>query len=327
MSKNRKIWDEIQIQFENLEIDERSKRQLVENLLKLKNQKINLLVIGATGCGKSSTINALFDLEIAKVGYGVDPETMNIEKYELDNLILWDSPGLGDSPEADMQHSRNIIKKLKEQDQDGHALIDLVLVIIDGSSRDMGTSYELINKVIIPNMKEKKRILIAINQCDIAMKGKGWNPELNLPDCVLEQFLEDKVQSVKRRIFESTSVNLEPIFYSALQKYNISKLLSFIVRHTPEDKRAVYIQNINKNPDVWEFNDDKEDYNKEIQDEIGGSVERGLKAAAVGAGVGATVGAAVASVLPVVGTAIGAAVGTVVGAVGGFLGGLFKRRR
>mgnify|MGYP006982437931 CR=1 FL=1 len=34
---------------------------------------------------KCSTINALFDMEIAKVGVGVDPETMNITKYELDN--------------------------------------------------------------------------------------------------------------------------------------------------------------------------------------------------------------------------------------------------
>ena len=32
----------------------------------------------------------------------------------------------------------------------------MVLVILDGSSRDLGTSYELINSVIIPNIGEKK---------------------------------------------------------------------------------------------------------------------------------------------------------------------------
>ena len=73
------------------------------------------MITGATGSGKSSTINALFDMEVAKVGVGVDPETMDIKKYELDNLVLWDSPGLGDGKEADVKHAKNIIEKLYEK--------------------------------------------------------------------------------------------------------------------------------------------------------------------------------------------------------------------
>lgn len=57
------------------------------------------------------------------------------------------------------------------------------MVILDGSSRDLGTSYELINKVIIPNLGEdKSRLLIAINQADQAMKGRNWNEETNQPE-------------------------------------------------------------------------------------------------------------------------------------------------
>lgn len=39
----------------------------------------------------------------------------------------------------------------------------MVLVLLDGSSRDLGTSYELINSVIIPNLGEnaEKRIIVA----------------------------------------------------------------------------------------------------------------------------------------------------------------------
>lgn len=242
---------------------------------------------------------------------------MEIQKYELDNLVLWDSPGLGDSPEADLEYSKNIISKLLEKNEDGNALIDLVLVIIDGSSRDMGTSYELINQVIIPNIEQKDRILIAINQCDIAMKGKGWNHQDNSPENVLENFLGDKIQSVKRRVFESTDVKIQPIYYSALHKYNISKLLSFIIKHTPVEKRAVYINNMNQDPEVWKSNDNLRDYNEEIKNDIKVSITGGLKGAAAGAVAGATVG----SFIPVVGTAVGAAVGAAVG----FLGGLFGR--
>ena len=38
-------------------------------------ENVNLLLVGATGSGKSSTINAMFNMQVAKVGVGVDPET------------------------------------------------------------------------------------------------------------------------------------------------------------------------------------------------------------------------------------------------------------
>ena len=134
----------------NANISENDKNKMLKNVMRLKNQKMNIMITGATGCGKSSTINAMFNTEVAKVGVGVDPETMEIRKYELDNLVLWDTPGLGDGKEADNRHAKKIIDKLLEVDENGNALIDLVLVILDGGSRDLGTSYELINKVIIP---------------------------------------------------------------------------------------------------------------------------------------------------------------------------------
>ncbi len=146
------IFEKMEQDIYKSDISEEEKQKLLKNILNLKEQKINLLITGATGCGKSSTINALFETEKAKVGVGVDPETMDIQKYELNNMVLWDSPGLGDGKEADNRHSKNIISKLMEKDANGKALIDLVLVILDGGSRDLGTSYELINQVIIPNL-------------------------------------------------------------------------------------------------------------------------------------------------------------------------------
>lgn len=56
----------------------------------------------------------------------------------------------------------------------------MVVVILDSSSKDLGTSYDLINKVLIPCLGEdaaKERILIALNQADIAMKGNHWDSE------------------------------------------------------------------------------------------------------------------------------------------------------
>ena len=173
----KRVLDMLQSGIMNADIPENEKNKLIKNCLHLKEQKINLMITGATGSGKSSTINALFDMEVAKVGVSADPETMDITRYDLDNLVLWDTPGLGDGKEADNRHAKNIIKKLNERDENGNLLIDLVLVILDGGTRDLGTSYELINSVIVPNLGDDKegRILVAINQADAAMKGRYWN--------------------------------------------------------------------------------------------------------------------------------------------------------
>lgn len=247
----------------NTAISENEKSKMLRNLMRLKNQKINIMVTGATGSGKSSTINALLGAEVARVGVGVAPETMEIKKYEVDNLVLWDTPGLGDGKEADIRHSKRIIDKLAETDGKGNALIDLVLVVLDGSSRDLGTSYELINKVIIPNMGEKNanRVLVAINQADMAMKGRNWEREKNAPNPQLKEFLEEKVRSVKRRIKEGTGVTIDPVYYSAGYKeeggiqnkpYNLAKLLAYVVKAMPLEKRTVY--------EPEEYEEEEDDY-------------------------------------------------------------------
>ena len=318
------IFKEMEEDIYSSKLPESEKQKIFKNILRLKEQKINIMVTGATGCGKSSTINALFNTQVAKVGVGVDPETMEITKYELDNLVLWDSPGLGDGKEADNRHSKNIIKKLSECDEHGNALIDLVLVLLDGSTRDLGTSYELINKVIIPNLgkNKKDRILVAINQCDVAMKGRYWNFEENKPELKLTQFLDEKVQSVRKRIKEGTGVDITPIYYSAGFKdqgeeqrpYNLSKLLYFIIQHTPKEKRLVYVNNISKDDEVWEDNDDLKDYSTEIKKSF---IDTVTECAMDGADVGGDIGA----VFGKTGETIGRVAGTVVGATFG----LFKK--
>ena len=325
MKNETRFLDAMESDIMNADIPDSEKNKLMKNFLQLKDKKINLMITGATGCGKSSTINALFDMEVAKVGVGVDPETMDIQKYELDNLVLWDSPGLGDGKEADNRHAKNIIKKLNERDENGELLIDLVLVILDGSTRDLGTSYELINSVIVPNLGEEKenRILVAINQADVAMKGRYWNYDENKPEQKLVDFLEDKVKSVKKRIKEGTGVDVDPIYYSAgfkeegmeqCRPYNLSKLLYYIIRYTPKEKRLVYVENLNQHEEMWKDNDDLKDYRKGILEEFGETVS---DCAMKGADIGGEIGSVFGQTGQVVGQKIGKVVGTAAGVVKG----------
>lgn len=325
MRNENSFFETMQQDIMSADIPETERNKLLRNFLNLKKQEINLMITGATGCGKSSTINALFNVEVAKVGVGVDPETMEITKYELNNLVLWDSPGLGDGKEADNQHAKNIIKKLNERDEDGNLLIDLVLVILDGSTRDMGTSYELINQVIIPNLGEEKenRILVAINQADMAMKGRYWNYEENKPEPQLVEFLNEKVESVKKRIKEGTGISTDPIYYCAgfkeagkaqCRPYNLSKLFCYILKYTPEKKRLSYVDNMNSNSEMWEDDDAQRDYKNDIMEGFGAAIAEGI-------GNGVNIGGAIGGIFGL--RKVGEIVGGVVGAVGGFIKGIF----
>ena len=326
--RKENIYEAMQNDIMNANISENDKNKMLKNVMRLKNQKMNIMITGATGCGKSSTINAMFNTEVAKVGVGVDPETMEIRKYELDNLVLWDTPGLGDGKEADNRHAKNIIDKLLEVDENGNALIDLVLVILDGGSRDLGTSYQLINNVIIPNLGKGKenRILVAINQADMAMKGRNWDYDKNEPNQKLVDFLEEKVRSVRDRVYEATGVTIEPIYYSAGYKdkegeqsrpYNLSKLLYYIVKATPSEKRAIYVNNINENREMWRDDDKLLDYGEATRKSIFESIREGASA---GAGIGGAIGSIFGSAGETIGRSVGGVIGGFIGAIGGLFG-------
>jgi len=313
---------------------EEEKNKAVKLLLEGREQKVNIMLVGATGSGKSSTINAMFDMEVAKVGVGVDPETAELMRYELDNLTIWDTPGLGDGVEQDISHKNAIVKKMNELDENGNPVIDMVIVILDAGSKDLGTSYDFINKLLIPCLgKEdaKKRILIALNQCDMAMKGRHWDEEKNEPDEELKKTLEEKAASVKRRIFEGTGLELEPVYYCAGYKedgaaqrapYNLSKLLYHILERIPKEKRVAVADKLNRDGSNWMFDD--EDYSGRIMGSVGESL---LDCITEGASIGSEIGGDILGIPGkllggLVGGAVGVA-GAVVSVIGGFFGALF----
>ena len=120
-----------------------------------------------------------------------------------------------------------------------YGLIDLVLVVIDGSTRDLGTVYSLIADVLLPNINAD-RILTVINQCDMAMSGRHWDFYSNTPDSALKAFLDEQAESIRRRIRETTGVNIIlPVYYSAEYGYNIEKVLDLIIDHIPLERRKL----------------------------------------------------------------------------------------
>ena len=206
---------------------------------------LDVMVTGVTGAGKSTTLNTLFSEEVAEVGNGADPMTMELDSYRLSDCIrFWDTPGLGDGIAKDAEHSRKLIDllwKTYKIDNKKYGFIDLALIIVDGSTRDMGTVYRLINNIVIPNIQHG-RIIVAINQADMAMSGRHWDNDSNAPDPVLLEFLKEKSISVRKRIKEATGASVPmPVCYSAEKDYNIASFLDLIIDAIPSARRPITV--------------------------------------------------------------------------------------
>ena len=313
----RNIYESLHEEIIQSDLPEAEKNRRLSALLKASSRRINLMLVGASGSGKSSTINALFDMSVAKVGTGVDPETKEIAKFDLGNLTIWDSPGLGDTVAHDHEHIKQIVRKLSEVDNDGNMLIDLVLVVLDAGSRDLAVSYDVINNTLIPCLGKDNshRILIGINQSDMAMKGRNWNHETNAPEPALNDYLNRKAASVKRRVREATGITVKPACYCAgytdgeqkQKPYNLSKLLYYILMAIPSEKRLALVDNLNSDKENWASDDGEEDYSGAIQKSFWGSLlENVLDGAERGAYIG---GCAIGAPGMIAGGLIGAIAG------------------
>ena len=202
---------------------------------------LDVLLVGGTGTGKSSTLNSIFGTVVAKVGEGVNPETKVISSYALHDYVRFhDSAGLGDGKAADFEHAKNISHELLrviEVNGQKNKFIDLAMVLLDGGSRDLGTAYQLLQTVVMKTI-EPERVIVVINQADMAMKGRGWDEECNQPGPDLKNFLEEKSHSTQKRIKEATGLQIrKPVYYSALRQYNIKGLIDHIILHLPRQRR------------------------------------------------------------------------------------------
>ena len=248
-SEWKKILKEIHKLKDKLEDEQREGMKAILDSLDIP---LNILLMGGTGVGKSSTINAIYGENRVEVGTSARPQTQEIEQCQISkNIILYDSPGLGEGSEKDKQHMEKINKLLTDTDGNGNAKIDLVLVITDASVKGLGQEYETI-KYLLKTLGDSKRILIGLNKCDCAVSERYFDRENNKLGQEQEQFLQDKVADLQKRIKTDTGLSLSKkdiVCYSAGfydestqtqdNPYNIVQLEKMILSKIPKQKRVV----------------------------------------------------------------------------------------
>ncbi|MGV9822963.1 GTPase family protein [Nocardia xishanensis] len=197
-----------------------------------------IALIGLSGVGKSSTINALFNAG-AKVSHHepctrvAQPIVGDLYEYtgRKGNIIVYDMPGLGENLMADETHYETYSMVLPN--------VDVAIWVIDAPSRVISPIEVALRRLRAENGNALvDKIVFAANKIDRIDPGEeAWIRQANVPSKqqqrtieLYERFLRDALKN------EVSSAEDSIVCYSAKRRYNLELLLEKVGMHAPDDR-------------------------------------------------------------------------------------------
>ncbi|MFI6392552.1 GTPase family protein [Nonomuraea sp. NPDC050540] len=195
-------------------------------------------VIGVSGTGKSSTINAMFKTAL-KVGHtrACTKEFMATDlamkvlkgpaRDEPVNLVVVDAPGLGEDVSRDPSYL--------EQYQERLPGCDIILWIMAARNRAVSLDQQYLRQF----WRFHDRMVFAVNQVDI-VHPMDWRRSTNLPSVEMEENILDIVRDREQKIGEVIGRRPLVIPFSAARGYNLEALFHALVGSAPEARKFVF---------------------------------------------------------------------------------------
>jgi uncharacterized protein len=215
-----------------------------------------IAIIGKSGVGKTSTINALFNLEeeVSHVGAGtlvaaeksvVLPNGIPLKEVDMPNpekkddvskseedfkklpngtpLKAVDMPGLGEDLEKDKEYKLIYEKILPTS--------DIILYIIQADLKALRQDQRILKEIVCPIVKDiKERLVIGLNQVDRIGPG-NWNLKFNWPSPEQEASIDRRCLDIRAKFSKEVDISADQIeYYSAEKRYRLFNLLSCIIR-------------------------------------------------------------------------------------------------
>lgn len=242
-----------------------NKVQMVEAELQ---RKVNeepaprIALIGFTGVGKSSTINALFNAgqEISNVR-ACTKEAHEIHASVNEYLgsqgaiVVYDMPGLGEDVRADKKHLETYASVLPR--------VDVAVWTFQAGDRAMTPMQQaLLNLQGRIGHEFIKKLIFAVNKADTIAPGEtAWIRQANVPSHEQQKNIaefEDYIREKVRQIWPEWDGRI--VTYSARQKYRLEPLMTAMVDAAGFQRRwileqradvASYLEEID--PSIVEF--------------------------------------------------------------------------
>lgn len=195
-------------------------------------------VIGVSGVGKSSTINAMFktNLAISHVKactkeFRDEPVQAVVQEGEAAGaqavLRVVDAPGLGediglDPSYLDMYHERL-------------PACDVILWVLTARNRAIALDQFYLKEL----RPFHDRMVFAVNQVDL-VEPINWNPKLNGPSSVQEANLASILEDRRDKLESVVGRPILLVPYSAGKRYNLQELFTALIEAAPRKRAWIF---------------------------------------------------------------------------------------
>ena len=291
---------------ENLDAEHEKKFHKKMEALKQRGEPVSILVIGPTGSGKSTLINALMGKTMAEAGHGAKGVTTEVGEYEGEfkgvKIKIYDTIGFRDT---EGKSDGSILKEIAAVNK-----FDLVLVCMKLEDRVNRDIKKVFVELALSLHKEMwRRTIVVATFANIFIKLESVPEE----EPGRERAIKDKISEFQRYVSKCLKGHVDEDIICGIP-----------YRVAGKEKKRKLPTTDDWLKDLWSTCIDR--CSDEAQPFLTMlakhrlAIEAGAVSASAGAGVliGAGIGAVAGSIFPGVGTAIGTGVG---GAVGGAIGG------